>query len=242
MKRGAADIILFIMRRITNEEISSNPDICCAALTSLDVSMLNTSKITKMGSMFYEMKKLETLDLSGFDTSNVTQMTSMFAGDDSLTSVNLSGFNTAKVTEMSYLFSRCTAITEIDLSCFETSSVKEMYRMFYNCTALKTVNLAKFTTPKVEKIEEMFCGDTALTTIIATGKWSTESITGTSAWNMFKDCTSLVGGNHTLYTTGILADSELAQVDTFETPGYFTDAAGSLTPPPITDVDHRCCI
>ena len=206
------------------------------SMTALDVSGLDTSNVTDMSSMFGSMKQLETLDLSGFDTSNVRAMSSMFYGDNALTSLNVSGFDTANVTKMDYMFYQCKALTTLDLSCFETANVTEMQNMFKECTSLQFLNLAKFSTPRVTKIEEIFSGDSRLTTILATGSWSMESISGTGAFNMFKGCTALVGGNHTLFMDSGPSDYNFANVDTFEKAGYFTDAAGSLTPPPITDV------
>ncbi|WP_285015622.1 MucBP domain-containing protein [Lactococcus garvieae] len=49
------------------------------ALTSIDVSNFNTSKVTDMQTMFYEVG-VTRLDLSSFDTKNVSNMTMMFGG------------------------------------------------------------------------------------------------------------------------------------------------------------------
>ena len=247
----------------SNVTIMTDMFAVCSALTALDVSNFDTSNVTSMAGMFYELDQIESLDISNFDTSNVRSMGSMFSRmrklvsmdltnfDTSsvtdigflfnecsaLKSVDLSSFTTDQVTDMGYMFYNCKALEEIDLSTFETENVKDMHNMFNGCDSLKCINLAKFKTPKVENFENMFASCPELTTIIAANKFSMESIRGTAAWNMFKDDLKLVGGNGTLYSTyGGLLDSSYAHADCFEEPGYFTDPAGSLTPPPITDV------
>ena len=41
---------------------------------SIDLSNVDSSKVTTMGGMFYNCPNLETIDLSNFDTKNVTYM------------------------------------------------------------------------------------------------------------------------------------------------------------------------
>ncbi|MCG5125855.1 DUF285 domain-containing protein, partial [Candidatus Saccharibacteria bacterium] len=51
-------------------------------LTTLDLSNFNTSQVTNMYFMFYNMLNLTTLDLSNFDTSQVTIINFIFALSD----------------------------------------------------------------------------------------------------------------------------------------------------------------
>ncbi|WP_044088162.1 BspA family leucine-rich repeat surface protein, partial [Bifidobacterium bombi] len=64
------------------------------ALTSLDLSGLDTSHVTNMANMFEHARGLTSLDLSHFDTSHVTNMHAMFAGTPGLTSLDVSGWDT----------------------------------------------------------------------------------------------------------------------------------------------------
>lgn len=50
----------------------------CSSLASLDLSGLDTSKVTDMRQTFRDCTSLASLDLSGFDTSRVTAMGGMF--------------------------------------------------------------------------------------------------------------------------------------------------------------------
>jgi len=90
----------------------------------------NNPNITDMSYMFQESFSITSLDLSIFDTSNVTNMSSMFDWCTSLTSLDLSGFDTSKVTNMSGMFYNCTSITtayartQADADKFNASSGK----------------------------------------------------------------------------------------------------------------------
>ncbi|MBQ9012209.1 MAG: BspA family leucine-rich repeat surface protein, partial [Bacilli bacterium] len=94
----------------------------------------NTSKVTNMGTMFYNCSSVTNIDLSKFNTSSVTNMSSMFNGCSSLVNLDISNFVTSSVTNMSYMFYNCSSVTNIDLSKFNTSSVTNMSSMFNGCS------------------------------------------------------------------------------------------------------------
>ena len=78
----------------------------------IDLSSLDTSKVTDMRSMFHGISSLITLDLSSFDTSNVTEMRDMFSLDyrdipeDKLETIYVNNdFNTAKLKYFLRMFS-----------------------------------------------------------------------------------------------------------------------------------------
>lgn len=133
----------------------------CGYITELDIGVLDTSKVTNMREMFYEVRAGE-IDISGFDTSNVTTMNSMFHSCWNVKSLDFSNFNTSKVTDMALMFYNCIALTDIDLFSFDTSNVTIIGSMFYNCKALKTVNLKSFNTAKVTQMERVFYGCLAI--------------------------------------------------------------------------------
>lgn len=90
----------------------------CTALTSVDLSNLNTSNVTSMAVMFGTCSSLTSLDLSNFDTRNVTSMQSMFNTCSSLTSIktNKLSWNTSKVTSSSNMFNGCTHLPNYNSS------------------------------------------------------------------------------------------------------------------------------
>ena len=133
------------------------------SLTSLNISNFDTSKVTNMSSMFYNMN-LTSLDLSSFDTSKVTNMNAMFMSMWSLTSLNISNFDTSKVTNMSSMFDN-TGLTSLNLSNFDTSKVTNMSRMFAFMRNLTTLDLSNFDTSNVTDMGSMFLNMPSLTSL-----------------------------------------------------------------------------
>ena len=129
----------------------------CNKLTSLDVSKFDTSNVTDMSNMFNECEKLTSLDLSSFDTNNVTNMRQMFYKCGCLPSLDLSMLNTSKVTTMMWMFSWSGSLTHIDLSNFDTSNVTDMQGMFEGCQSMVSLDLRSFNTSKVTTMASMFC-------------------------------------------------------------------------------------
>ena len=58
---------------------------------TIDLSNLDPSTLTDMGSMFEYCENLTSLDLSHFDTSKVANMVEMFSGCSSLETINCDG-------------------------------------------------------------------------------------------------------------------------------------------------------
>ena len=160
----------------------------CSSLTSLDLSSFNTSKVTSMYGMFEGCSSLTSLDLSNFNTSKVTNMSNMFQSCSSLTSLNLSNFNTSNVTNMQSMFSSCTSLTNLSLSNFDTSKVTDMSGMFYGCSSLTSLDLSSFNTSKVTDMNRMFGGCSPLTSLDLSS-FNTSKVTNME--NMFKGCSSI---------------------------------------------------
>ena len=86
------------------------------ALTSLDVSWLDTSNMTNMSRMFYQCQSLPSLDLSSFNTANVTKMDYMFSHCQTLATLDLSNFDFSKVTSYTNIFNYCGTSTTTGLT------------------------------------------------------------------------------------------------------------------------------
>lgn len=171
-------------------------------LASVDVSVLDTSKVTDMTKMFAGSRKvtgsavqhvrhegnIKILNLSNFDTSNVTSMYGMFAYQVSLESVNLSSFDTSNVTRMDEMFNACTSLTTLDLSNFNTSNVTYMDGMF-TCLISDNSNMI------YQYYNNSTTTRSSLTTIYVSDLWDISKVRGetTIASRMFNDCVSLVG-------------------------------------------------
>ncbi|EGP5747376.1 hypothetical protein DQ184_13685, partial [Enterococcus faecium] len=125
-------------------------------LTTMDLSNLDTSKVTTMYQMFTSCKNLTRLDVSNWDTSNVTNMSGMFSSCINLTSLDVSHWDTSNVTNMAYMFQNCSGLTSLDVSHWDTSNVTDMTSMFYNCSGLTTLDLSSWNCDKVTNNGSMF--------------------------------------------------------------------------------------
>lgn len=100
----------------------------------------DTSSVTDMGYMFYNSKSLTSLDVSMFNTKKVTNMREMFGYLESVMSIKFgSSFNTKNVTDMYGMFGTLCRMRELDLSgaVFDTAKVNDFDAMFsvFGCTS-----------------------------------------------------------------------------------------------------------
>ena len=151
----------FVNVPITNMDYFTQP--CRDKLKTIDLSSLNTSKVTSMIEAFYECDKLEEIILTNLDTSNVTNMTMMFNGCSELTSLDVSNFDTSNVTNMTSMFSRCYNLKSLDVSNFDTSNITYMGSMFLGTWNLTSLDLSSFNTSNVTNMTMMFDYDSELT-------------------------------------------------------------------------------
>lgn len=100
-------------------------------------------RVKYVANMFKNCTGLTSLDLSMFDTSDVTNMNSMFASCSSLTELNLSTFDTSKVQNIGNMFSGCTSLATLDISSFDTSKVTWSLNFLSNCSALTKLKTPK---------------------------------------------------------------------------------------------------
>lgn len=110
--------------------------------------------------------------------------------------VGLENLNPSEVTSMEGMFRDCCCLTSLDLSSWNTSLVEglDMSEMFSGCMNLKTIYVGK--------------------------KWSIDYVY--DSHNMFYECTSLVGGEGTVFDPE-QTSAAYAHVDGGpNNPGYFT--------------------
>ena len=91
------------------------------------------------GDLFGGLYAAEALDLSGLDTSRVTSAQLMFRSCLSLASLDLSGWDTSRVTDMRFMFVDCPSLASLDLSGWDTSRVEGMWGMFFGCSSLSSL-------------------------------------------------------------------------------------------------------
>lgn len=119
-----------------------------------------------------------------------------FYGLNAITSVTGLG-NLANVREMQYTFSSCSGLTSLDFSGFDPSRLTSLYYTFGGCSNLVT--------------------------IYADSTWAlpASGITGSSC---FYNCTSLVGGNGTTYSSSKTSCTYM-RIDAANQGGYLTSSS-----------------
>lgn len=220
----------------------------CSSLQSLDVSKFNTSKCKYFDSMFRSCSSLYTLDVSNWDTSeaisftymfcylthvstlavdnwntsNVEHISDMFARCESISSLDLSGWNTSKFDSLFETFTGCYALRNIDLSNWDSSNITTFQSAFSGCRSLITLDLSSFDTSKVTQAFCCFSGCTSLTTIYVSNLWDFTHVESGYDFSVFDNCTSLVGGNGTVYNSKYTR-ANYARIDGQNNlPGYLT--------------------
>ena len=168
------------------------------ALTSLDLTGLDTENATDMNNMFRNSFGLPELDVSKLNTANVTDMSYMFAGCSQLKRLDVSGFKTENATNMSGMFYGCFELAELDVSGFKTENVTDMGEMFFNCMAIKSLDVSGFNTEKVTDMNKLFDGCHQLTALDVSG-FKTANVTDMSG--MFSNCEQLTELDVSMFNT-----------------------------------------
>ena len=137
----------------------------CNNIISIDLSLFDSSEVTKTNYMFSRCNNLLYINFFNFDTTNTTDMSYMFSQCSNLENIELSSFNTEKVFNISYMFYNCCNISDINLSNFNTRNIIDMSFLFYNCKNLNNINLDNFNTKNVIDMSNMFSKCKKLTNI-----------------------------------------------------------------------------
>ena len=198
-----------------------------SSLETIDLTYLDTSRVTNMSYMFSNCRSLTSLDLSNFDTSNVTNMSYMFDDTIRLDIIDVTSFNTSKVTNMSYMFaannygsSSQNRMSNLDVSHFDTSNVTNMSNMFWNVKSV-SLDVSHFDTSKVINMRDMFYGCTSLTSLDVSN-FDTSNVIDMSY--MFDGCRGLTSLAVSNFDTSNVIDMS-----------YMFDGCSSLT---SLDVSH----
>lgn len=191
----------------------------CSSLESLDLRGWNTSRVKDMSFMFDGCSNLMSLNVSRLNVSSVTRMEGAFIDCSLLSSLDLSTWNTSSLLDMGGLFCNCYSLEEVSLADWNTSSVENMWLVFGNCYSLSELDLSGWNTSSVENMNEVFFTCSSLETIYVGSGWTTAAVT--QGGDMFNGCRLLVGGNGTAYNPAH-RDFDYARVDAPGAPGYLT--------------------
>ena len=118
----------------------------CKNVKSLDLSMLDISKVVAFQYTFDGCESLETLNVSGWDFSSSAYYTYMFRDCKSLVNVPAGIYIGGSATQVNYMFSGCTSLEHFSMTDerLNTSKTTQMSSFLYNCTSLKTADFSNF--------------------------------------------------------------------------------------------------
>ena len=145
--------------------------------------------LTTIKRMFYGCAQLEKVDLSGLDTGRVTNMDELFMWGMNLTELELGYFDTSSVVTMFRMFGYLVKIPYLDVSGFDVGKVENMSRMFEACESIETLDLRNFTSNSLKNIEGMFAECKNLR-ILNIDELDTRLIS--EAPNLFRRCENLL--------------------------------------------------
>lgn len=227
-------------RILTDDDKEIDTNIYTIPTKSDGTSLLDTSQVTNMNTMFLGCNNLITIPL--LDTSKVTSMSTMFRGCSNIQTIPL--LNTSLVTDMNTMFRGCSIIQTIPQ--LDTSKVTDMSYMFYDCTNLTTIPLLN--TSKVIKMSNMFenCSnlttipelDTSLVTNMRRMFYSCKSLTTIPSLNankvtdmsyMFENCTNLSDDSFNNVLASLLTATSYTSTKTLKYIGLSEEQATKCT-------------
>lgn len=189
--------------------------------------------------LFKGFSKLESVEITGLDTSKVTSMEEMFKSCGNLKSIRLSGCSNEKLTNMESMFSGCDDLETLEFLGFNTGNVTNMRYTFVSCEKLTTLDLSGFNTAKVTCMDHLFNGSEKLVTIYVSDGWNNDSVEADlgeegdplpKGFQMFLWCPSLKGGKGTMYKENCGMDHlDYAHIDEgTSNPGFFTQKGSTI--------------
>lgn len=185
------------------------------------LKLLNLSNVTSATQMFgkYESGRYtgctKLTYMNGYENWNVQSITNanqMFSCL-ALPDLNLNKFKFTSLTNASSMFEGNNS-QMINCDGWDVSKIKDFRNMFADANKLKELSISGWNTSSQQYFGKMFSDCTSLEVISA----SQDFKVNVAADDMFENCTKIVGGEGTRYSSG---SSSFAKIDGAN-PGYFT--------------------
>ena len=114
------------------------------ALTTVDATGWDTSKLEDAGYMFMECRGLTAIKgIEDWNVDSLKDAQNMFQDCQKLQTINVTNWNTASLENASVMFSSCKALRSIDISKWDMSKVTSSGAMFSYCESLTDLTLPK---------------------------------------------------------------------------------------------------
>ena len=165
-----------------------------AALTAVDTTNFDVSRVKIMDRMFYNSKKLKQVDVSNWDTSNVTSMNGTFFYCQSIDGLDVSNWDVSKVTNMYAMFYDCRELSALDVSEWDVGSVTIMEFTFGGCKKIEYLDVSNWDVSQVTSFDSFLSSSGSNTgnmglKSIDVSKWNTSNVV--DMFGMFYGCGSL---------------------------------------------------
>ena len=237
----------------------------CTSLKSIDVANWNVSSATLLYRMFQNCTSLESINVADWDVSNATSINGIFQGCSSLSQIDISRWDVSSLTELKDVWSG-SGVEAIDISNWNLCNLSTMqetfkdapnvkqikigtinpdntfswWHIFLNCPNLQAVDLSGVNSAKISNMTLAFANCSSLKTIYVNNEWNVDHLMYHG--DMFRDCTSLVGGNGTTFDAENPTDKTYAHIDADGNPGYFTSIDDIQTISLIAETDNSATI
>ena len=165
------------------------------AITEIDLTYFDTSKVKYMGLMFKGCTSLKKVIMPTISEYLLEQAEMMFKGCTKLISVQFQhDFRTVNVKQMNEMFEGCSNLISVNFpNNFETPNSKYINNMFLGCSSLNSINFNIFKTSNTINMACLF-QNTKLTSYDLKN-FDTSQVTDMEY--MFYNCTELISVNLT---------------------------------------------
>ena len=134
-------------------------------------------------------------------------------------------FNLSNATSLESAFENCRNLSVFDIGAANFSNIERLNKTFKNCIGLTSFIFDVCALNHLTTTEEMFSGCINLRTIYVNDDFKGIPAASLNSNHMFKNCTSLVGGQGFSYSNSVnvIDDGRVARVDYGGIkPGYYT--------------------
>lgn len=169
----------------------------CSALTTVDISNFNTSKVTNFAMAFAVMDSLTSLSVAHLDTSSCEDMSYMFYGS-ALTTIDFENWDISKVKTLDHFLSSGNSVRNIDFSKWDVSSCENFNAAFHSI-GISSCDVSGWDVSNAKVFSQMFEADTNLTSIVGLEHWDTSN--GICFEQMFYQCTKITELNLCSFNT-----------------------------------------
>ena len=162
----------------------------CSAITTLDASTWDLSKVSNMKWALQYCSGLTTLDTSTWKFTNLESIRATFEHCTKLTTLTgCENWKFTNLTNVAWAFNDCPALTTMDTSNWDLSKVTDMSHAFRECGSLKSLNTTNWKFTHLDAINACFMNNCSLTSLEGSGNWDMSNVTQLNG--TFWNCTSL---------------------------------------------------